>query len=356
MPAPPAEPRPDPERARPVVLAHGWNTTAYQILNPGFHHWFSARGDAVAGLVPRPGLWVVGGAPIAAPARLSDAVEELEHAAALAGAAVCYVGAQDRLARHCLHDPRYSAAVLGAEPWWVPETWSAILAGRASLRAQLSRARNKGVTARVLAAGAPPDGLERVLAEWLAGRGLPPLGFLTTPWVLGDLRDRRLAVAEREGRPVGFLVLTPIPGREGWLVEQIVRGHAAPNGTAELLVDAAFTWMAARQAPFATLGLAPLAVPPGAAALPEPAWWLRGALAWLRAHGRRFYNFEGLRAFKAKLAPAGWDPVYALLNRPRISPLAMLRVGEAVVGGNTLAFVARMVARAARSEVRSLLG
>ena len=92
------------------------------------------------------------------------------------------------------------------------------------------------------------------------------------------------------------------------------------------------------------------------AALPEPAWWLRGALAWLRAHGRRFYNFEGLRAFKAKLAPAGWDPVYALLNRPRISPLAMLRVGEAVVGGNTLAFVARMVARAARSEVRSLLG
>jgi hypothetical protein len=34
----------------------------------------------------------------------------------------------------------------------------------------------------------------------------------------------------------------------------------------------------------------------------------------------------------------------------------MLRVGEAVVGGNTLAFVARMVARAAQSEVRSLLG
>ena len=32
----------DPARARALVLAHGWNATAYQILNPGSLHWFAA--------------------------------------------------------------------------------------------------------------------------------------------------------------------------------------------------------------------------------------------------------------------------------------------------------------------------
>ena len=38
------------EHARRLVLAHGWNATAYQIINPGIDHWFSSRGDAVIGV------------------------------------------------------------------------------------------------------------------------------------------------------------------------------------------------------------------------------------------------------------------------------------------------------------------
>jgi hypothetical protein len=54
------------ERARQLVLRHGWNTTAYQVLNPGFHHWFSGDGEGVIGYVPRSSVWVVGGAPACA--------------------------------------------------------------------------------------------------------------------------------------------------------------------------------------------------------------------------------------------------------------------------------------------------
>ena len=41
------------ERGAPrrLVLEHGWNATAYQILNPGIAHWFAREGDAVIGYV-----------------------------------------------------------------------------------------------------------------------------------------------------------------------------------------------------------------------------------------------------------------------------------------------------------------
>ena len=341
--------------ARDLVLLHGWNTTSYQILNPGFEHWFTADGAGGVGHVKRARVWVVGGAPVCAPERLEAVIAEFESAARKARATVCYVGAQDRLAQRCLGDPGYASTILGAEPWWDPAEWPRVVAARASVRAQLNRARNKGVTIGLapVTATAPPS-LERVLREWLDTRKLPPLAFLTTPWLLADLQDRRIFVAERSREVLGFLILTPIPGRHGWLVEQIVRGRGAPNGTAELLVDAAFRWMAGQGDSYVTLGLAPLVDVATGARAPVP-WWLRGSLAWLRLHGKRFYNFDGLFAFKAKLGPAGWDPVYAIANESRLSLRTMLGVSEAVVGGDLLGFGARMLRHALGQEARMLL-
>jgi phosphatidylglycerol lysyltransferase len=202
------------------------------------------------------------------------------------------------------------------------------------------------------ASGADPA-LEALLGEWLETKGLPPLGFLTTPWLLADLRDRRLVVAEQGGRMVGFLVLTPIPDRAGWLVEQIVRGRHAPNGTTEVLVDRAFRWIAEQGGRYVTLGLAPLAPLPADGTSRGP-WWLTWSLRWLRAHGRRFYNFEGLYNFKAKLGPAGWDPVYAIADEARLSLRTMLGVSEAVVGGDLVGFGARFFSHALRAEVRRM--
>ena len=44
--------RADPVRARELILAYGWNATAYQILNPGIEHWLPPDGrDCVVGFV-----------------------------------------------------------------------------------------------------------------------------------------------------------------------------------------------------------------------------------------------------------------------------------------------------------------
>lgn len=103
-------------RVRELVLVHGWNSTAYQVLNPGLSHWFSARGDAVAGLVRCGSVWMVAGAPIAAEERLAAVLAELESDAAEAGASVCYLAAEARL-EHLLRRRADCAFVtLGAQP------------------------------------------------------------------------------------------------------------------------------------------------------------------------------------------------------------------------------------------------
>lgn len=343
-------------RARALVLRYGWNSTSYQILNPGIAHWFAPAGDAVVGYVDCGAVWTAAGAPVCAEARLPSAVAEFEAAAAALGASVCYLAAEARLENLCRARPGYAFAVLGAQPCWDPAGWPRILARRASLRAQLARARNKGVVVRTWSSARATDhpDLHRCLAEWLASKGLPALRFMTTPFTLGRLADRMVFVAERGDAVVGFLVATPVPARGGWLVEQIVRGRSAPNGTAELMVDAAFSAMVSGGATYVTLGLAPLSRHAGDP-LVSP-WWLRGVLAWVRAHGRRFYNFDGLDTFKGKFEPERWEPVYAVVNEPSFRPRILLAVAQAFSDNAPVRMVAGALVRAVRQELAWMVG
>jgi phosphatidylglycerol lysyltransferase len=344
------------ERARELVLQHGWNATAFQIVNPGFQLWFSRGGDAVAGLVEYAGVWVVAGAPVAAAQRLEAVVEELEADARRAGREVCYFGAEARLEAIGRRSGRHTLVLLGAQPVWNPAGWPERPRRVASLRAQLHRARNKQVEVSEW----PPDqanastALHRCLAEWLATRGLPPLHFLVEPSTLSRLTARRVFVAQRMGVPVAFLVASPVPAREGWLVEQCVRGEAAVNGTTDLLVDAAMRAFARDGSSFATLGMAPLSRRADGSADKSPVW-LKGALGWVRAHGRRFYNFDGLDHFKARLRPDRWDPVYAIVDRASFTPRALWAIAGAFSGGSPLRTIAGGLARAVKWELRGLV-
>ena len=184
------------ERARELVRQYGWNTTCSQILNPGIEHWFAPEGDAVVGYVPYGGVRVVAGGPVCAEERLAAVVEAFE---ADAGR-VCYFGAEARM--HGLLSGRagYSTVVLGAQPTWTPEGFLRACEGRRSLRYQLHRARNKGVTVEEWPGSRADDPrLWGILDEWLATRGLPAMRFMVEPRTLAHLVDRRLFVAMRAG-------------------------------------------------------------------------------------------------------------------------------------------------------------
>ena len=51
---------------RHLLLANGWNSTSYQIINPDIKRWFSPDKTAVTGFVSCQGIRVVVGAPICA--------------------------------------------------------------------------------------------------------------------------------------------------------------------------------------------------------------------------------------------------------------------------------------------------
>lgn len=340
------------ERARSLVLRFGWNATAYQILNPGISYWFSANGDAVLGYARFHGIYVVAGAPVCPDDSMPGVVEEFEREVRADGSHVCYFGAEGRLEQLLRRDPGRAFIILGGQPAWHPERWPRLVAAHASLRAQVNRALNKGaaVTEWNAARARGRADLWRCLREWGATRGLPPMHFLVEPRTLDRLEDRRVFVAERPGYGVvGFLLASPVPERHGWLVEQIIRGHGAPNGCNELLIDTAFRTFESEGARYVTLGLSPLSQRAHLDERVNPVW-LRFVLAWVRAHGRRFYNFDGLDAFKAKFTPDVWEPVYAIADERRVLPRTLFAIASAFSGGSPIAFVARAILGAARME------
>jgi hypothetical protein len=295
----------DPSDVRPRVLAllrlHGWNATSFQVLERGFAYWFDPGADACVAYVDTGRAWVAAGAPIASEAELATCGERFAAAARAAGRRVCFFAVEDRFAR----GGSVASMPIGEQPSWDPAAWQGVVAGDRRLREQFRRARAKGVSTRVLLpsdvahADAPMRALlEQLVAGWLATRKMAPMGFIVDVQPFDFADERRCFVAEREGRAVGLLVAVPIYQREGWLFEDLLRVEGAPNGTTELLIDAAMRAVAVEGSRYVTLGLAPLS------------GGVQGWLRFLRACSAALYDFDGVRRFKAKLRPCAWTPIH----------------------------------------------
>ena len=201
-------------------MTHGWNSTAYQILNPGMRLWFSEDESAVVGFQRRGGYYLAAGAPVCAVERTAAVTAEFEAYAESQKSRVCYVCAGERLRESFAASPEHSMVALGAQPVWNPRDLGADDKGpRIALRAQLQRARNKGVwieevDPRIAAADTE---LDHILKEWLAQRRLPPMHFLVEPEVLrGEVEDRVVMVATRHDKAIAYLVaFCPSPPGKG---------------------------------------------------------------------------------------------------------------------------------------------
>jgi phosphatidylglycerol lysyltransferase len=344
-------------RAQQIVMEYGWNSTAYQILNPGIKRWFAAKETAVVGYVSASGVRVAAGAPVCDTNCLTEVAAEFELDAKKNGEKVCYFCAEARLETIYADSQTHAKFLLGAQPTWNPANWTEIVRKHKSLRAQLNRARNKAVEVvewSIEKAYNHPA-LVETLAEWLAAKGLPPLHFMVESDTLARLFDRRVFVAEHAGKVIGFVVLSPVATRNGWLFEQFVHRPKSPNGTVELMIDTAMRKLADGGCEYATLGLAPLSTRANVEPFDNPLW-LRVALAWMHAHGKRFYNFDGLDHFKAKLQPESWEPVFAISNEPRLSVRTLYAIASAFSGNHPFKLFAGGLWRALLTEIKWLKG
>ena len=283
-----------------LLLRHGTNSTSFQVLEPGFSYWF-ADAEACVAYVALRGARVVAGAPIAAPQRLQEVAAAFVQDCTRQHLRCTFFGVEQRF----LQAMPLPALLVGEQPVWDPARWSTTLAAARTVRSQVARARRLGVRVRGVDAaewslpqGATAKAVRRLIDRWHAAKALAPMGFLVQVEPFAFAEQRRFWVAERGDQVVGFLAMVPVYARAGWLLEDLLRDPAAPNGTAELLFDAALRDAAARGSRYVTMGLAPLcgAVSP----------WLRSASRL----GASLYDFRGLHAFKAKLQPHLWEPIY----------------------------------------------
>ena len=324
------------ERALALLRRHGWNATSFQILEPGFLYWFDDQEDheteACVAYLDTGRAWVAAGAPIAGPERAPEVALRFVAAAAAQGRRACFFGTEDRFVRFATAAP-FAAMRIGEQADWDPVAWNETLRGTRSLREQIRRSRAKGVTVRPFdphlfaePAGELRASVDRLIARWEAARPMPPMGFLVQMHLHTELAERRFFAATQGATLVGFLSMVPVFARGGWFVEDLVRSPEAPNGTAELLVDAAMRTAAAEGSRYLTLGLAPLAGP--------VAPWLRA----LRRTGSPLYDFRGVHAFKAKLRPRGWAPIFISYPRGQLGIATVYDALAAFARGGLLRF------------------
>jgi hypothetical protein len=336
---------PELERALGFLKRFGWNATSFQCLEPGFRYWFDPAGEGFVAYVDTGAAWVAGGAPIADADHLARVASRFTGEALTQRRRVSFFAVERRL----LRSTEFRAIPIGEQPVWDPTRWQESLAASRSLREQCRRARAKGVTVRPvgadeLAAPAAPERrrVDRLIDRWTARHRLPPMGFLVQVYPYSFPGERRFFAAERAGAMVGFLAMVPIYARRGWLIEDLLRDPSAPNGTAELLVDAAMRGAAELGSCYATLGLAPLAG--------QVSGWLRAAARL----GAPWYNFDGVRAFKARLRPLAWEPIY-VARPPGQSELATVRdILSAFAHGQLLRFGLRSLFRMPEIGIRAL--
>jgi phosphatidylglycerol lysyltransferase len=298
------------------------------LLESDFLIWEDPAGEGLVGYVDTGSAWVAGGEPVAPAAQVLGVAARFFAAARAAGRPVCCFATEGRLAAL----PGTHRLLLGEQPVWDPQEWPAVLARTRSLRAQLRRARSHGVEVRAVSAAEVAPGtplrrsLDSLVRRWGATRAMATMGFLVRVEPFREADARLMFVAERCGTPVALLSMAPVPARNGWLLEDLLREPGAPNGTSELLVDAGLRAAADRGSRWATLGLAPLAGP----VVP----WLRLVRRWATP----LFNFAGLTQFKAKLRPASWAPIWMVHPDSVPAWRALLEALRAFAGGSLWRF------------------
>ncbi len=330
-------PRRDDARALALIQRYGRTATAFRALGAGLEHWFLTDDQGDRGLVAyqrTSGAMVAAGEPVASPHEAIAVAEAFVRFASSQRCRVSFFATEGIFAA----SPRFRRVMLGEQPVWDPQSWADHVAHHRSLREQLRRARAKGVTVQVLDADAMAEperraAVEQLIDRWFAARPMARMGFLVDVDPFVWLSQRQTFVAMRGGITVALLSLSPVPARGGWLFEHLLRDPDAPNGTAELLVDHAMHILALNGVPWVTLGLAPLAGPVSG--------WLRTTRVW----SRPLFHFEGLAAFKRKLRPQRWEPIFLTYPIEQSSVRAMWDGLRAFAGGPLWRFGARTLLR-----------
>lgn len=177
--------------------------------------------------------------------------------------------------------------------------------------------------------------IEAISADWLETKNTREKRFALGAFSPALVERSPMAIVRLNGRPVAFASLMTTQTMAEASIDLMRYSAAAPRYTMQFLFLRLILHL--KEAGFATftLGMAPMS---GMEDHPlAPVWHKVGR--FLFQHGEHFYNFQGLRGFKAKFDPA-WQPRY-LAVPGGLSPLIVMTDVGALVGGGLRGMIAR---------------
>jgi len=331
---------------------HGYNAHALVGIARGTRLWTSPETGGAVAYNEFGKVWLVSGDPLASAEDLAQVSDSFLRTAAAEGRVVGFMPATEQFAKHS-GELGLRAIKIGSAPYFDLTTWAPRGDRAKKARAGVNQARRAGV--QVTEVTEIDEKLKREAAclckSWLTTRR----SAIRFEWLftvdLFQHKEQKKYFTARDvtGRLVGFLAASPIPARNGWYLEDVLRSKNAPNGTTDLLVVEVLDSLKRSGARLATLGTTLMATEGGADSDVHISRVL-SKVAWTVARGFSiFYNFNGVRRFKAKFAPSWWESEYALLS-PSITapPLVFSAVIQALVPAGPSDLIARQLSRAWR--------
>lgn len=253
----------------------------------------------------------------------------VEKARAAGGRAAFYQVAPDALAFYA--DAGLRAFKLGEEARVRLSGFDTKGPKRANLRHALNRAERDGLDFTILPVSDVPDHMDelaQVSRAWMAHHNVREKRFSLGAFDPAYVRAQPVAVLRREGRIIAFATLMLTNLKEEASIDLMRFLPDAPNGVMEVLLLKLILHFQAEGYGWFTLGMAPLSGLSDSEA--APMWHLVGRAVF--DHGEWFYNFSGLRTFKAKFLPE-WQPRYLAVAGGINPMLALADVTVLISGG-----------------------
>ncbi len=317
------------EKARRIARASPCSHSALAMLGDKCL-LFNENGDAFVMYQVRGSSWIAMGDPVGPEnARESLAWQFREICDTHGGRSIFYQVDADNLAMYV--DMGLALLKLGEEALVPLEGFSLQGAARAEMRQIQRRIQREGGSFEVIEPDRVAEHLPRlreISDEWLAAKGVREKGFSLGRFEPAYISSCHCALVRLNGRIVAFANLWAGDGRTEVSVDLMRYAAEAPKGTMDYLFTELFLWASAVGYQRFNLGMAPLS---GLETHPlAPLWHRIGTLVY--RHGDNFYNFEGLRAYKAKFKPE-WRPKYLAAPRGLALPSVLLDISALISGG-----------------------
>ncbi|MGI8469341.1 MAG: phosphatidylglycerol lysyltransferase domain-containing protein [Pyrinomonadaceae bacterium] len=300
---------------------YGYNPHSLIAVSETDRAWFDFPTQSCAAYSEHGKIRLVAGDIIAPEDSLREATEKFIAAARAQNRIAAFMPVTERFARAVIANPsdRIKAVKIGASPYFDLQNWNPRGNRAKHLRANLNQGRRAGICVEEISDIGKLFQAEvsELCESWLKNRrAAVKFGWLfgLSPFSLAE-HKRFFAARDTTGKLTGLLTASPIPARDGWYLEDVLRCADAPNGTTDLLICKALETFAAEGARLATLGTVPLASDGEDTLSTNGNTFSRQLLNFSRAHLQSIYGFEGLRRFKARFVPDWWESEYVLVPR-----------------------------------------